>query len=118
MDDPHVILGIDRHANGLAEDPVIGQRLGPGEIDFEMRRRDVGGLHGECQESDARRRSAFHGNYYTLRPARGAKIPALSFPSIDMPNLNAILIRSSVFQLIHLRRAGALMIGGLALFTG
>src|SRR5271170_7820007 len=31
---------------------------------------------------------------------------------------NAMLIKSPVFQLIHLRRAGALTIGGLALLTG
>jgi hypothetical protein len=41
MDDPHVIVGVDPHANRRAEDPVIGQRLRPQRIHFEARR-----LHG------------------------------------------------------------------------
>ena len=38
MDDPDVIALIDRHADRRSEDPMIGQRLGPERIDFEVRR--------------------------------------------------------------------------------
>jgi hypothetical protein len=37
MNDPHMILGIHRHADGLAQNPMIGQRLGPQGIHFEAR---------------------------------------------------------------------------------
>src|SRR5204863_9061828 len=43
MDDPDVILRIDRYANGLAEDPVVRQRLRPQRVDFKPRRHDTGG---------------------------------------------------------------------------
>ena len=42
MDDPDVIVRIDPHADGLAEHPVIGQRLRPQRIDFEARRLHAG----------------------------------------------------------------------------
>ena len=42
VNDPDVILRVDRDANGLAENPVIGQRLRPHRIDFEA------GRHGRC----------------------------------------------------------------------
>ena len=38
MNDPDVILRVDRDADRLAEDPVVRQRLGPQRIDFEPRR--------------------------------------------------------------------------------
>ena len=38
MDDPHVILGIDRHADHRADHPMIRQRLGPERVDLESRR--------------------------------------------------------------------------------
>ena len=38
MDDPDVIVGVDPDADGLAEHPVIRQRLGPQRIHFEARR--------------------------------------------------------------------------------
>jgi hypothetical protein len=44
VDDPHVILRVDGDADGLAEDPVVGEGLGPEGIDFETRREDGGGL--------------------------------------------------------------------------
>src|SRR5258706_22363 len=40
MDDPDVVLIVDPHADGPAEQPVIRQRLGPQRIDFEHRRLD------------------------------------------------------------------------------
>ena len=46
MDDPDVVLRIDRHADGLPENPLVGQRLRPERIDFEPRRPDGGGFHG------------------------------------------------------------------------
>jgi hypothetical protein len=39
-----VILGVDRHARGLAHDPVVRQRLGPERIDLEPGR--LGGVCG------------------------------------------------------------------------
>jgi len=45
MNDPDVILRVDRDANGLAHDPVIGQRLGPQGIDLKARRHDTGGVN-------------------------------------------------------------------------
>jgi hypothetical protein len=46
MDDPDVIVCVDGDADGLAENPVIGERLWPSEIDFEVRRKDRGGVRG------------------------------------------------------------------------
>ena len=46
MNDPDVVLTIDRNANGLAEDPMIGERLGPHGIDFKSWRLNRGGLDG------------------------------------------------------------------------
>ena len=44
MDDPDVILGVDRQADRRAHHPVIGQRLRPERIDFEDRRLRLAGL--------------------------------------------------------------------------
>ena len=53
MDDPDVVLRIDREADRLAEDPVVGQRLGPQRIHFEPRRH-----HGRLRrDSRSSRRS-------------------------------------------------------------
>ncbi len=41
MNDPDVVVGIDPHADGLAEHPVIGKRLGPKRIDLEPGRHDA-----------------------------------------------------------------------------
>src|SRR5207248_3495126 len=38
MDDPHVILCVDRNADRLTENPFVRQRLRPQRIDFEARR--------------------------------------------------------------------------------
>jgi hypothetical protein len=38
--DPHVILVVDPHADTAADDPMVGQRLGPERIDLEARRLD------------------------------------------------------------------------------
>jgi hypothetical protein len=46
MDDPNVIVCVDGDADGLAENPVIGEMLGPSEIDFEAWRKDRGGVRG------------------------------------------------------------------------
>jgi hypothetical protein len=37
MNDPDVVLCVDRNADGHAEQPLIGQRLGPQRIDLEER---------------------------------------------------------------------------------
>ena len=66
MNDPNVIVGVDGNTDGLAEDPMIGQRLRPGEIDLEARRHHAGAVGTENNESDRRQRSAFHVAYYTL----------------------------------------------------
>ena len=36
MHDIHVVAGINRHTNAAAQQPVVGQRLGPERIHFEM----------------------------------------------------------------------------------
>src|SRR5262245_10857414 len=45
MNDPDVILRIDRHADGLAKNPVVRQRLRPKRIDFEARSHFTCGLY-------------------------------------------------------------------------
>ena len=48
MNDPDVIAGVHRHANGLTLIPAVRQRLRPHRIDFEPRRlRRAVGLSGE-----------------------------------------------------------------------
>ena len=44
MNDPDVILVIHRDADGLAHDPVVGQRLGPQRIHFKSRSLNSRGL--------------------------------------------------------------------------
>jgi hypothetical protein len=51
VDDPDVVFGVDGKSDGLAEDPVVGKRLGPERVDFEARRHNAGGLdHGTAVE--------------------------------------------------------------------
>src|SRR5580658_8532215 len=38
MDDPDVVLSIDRNADRVADDPMVRQRLGPHRIHFKPRR--------------------------------------------------------------------------------
>src|SRR6516225_8484191 len=45
MNDPDVVLTVDRHADGHAEEPVIRQRLRPKGIDFKHRRLNSGSLN-------------------------------------------------------------------------
>ena len=45
MNDPDMVLRVHRNADGLAHDPVVGQRLRPQRVDFEARGLNVGGLH-------------------------------------------------------------------------
>src|SRR5262249_4478771 len=44
VNDPDVILGVDRYADSLSENPMVRQRLRPQRIDFEPRRRGGSGL--------------------------------------------------------------------------
>ena len=37
MNDPHVVLGVDRNPDGHAEQPLVGQRLRPQRVDLEHR---------------------------------------------------------------------------------
>ena len=61
MDDPEVILRVDAEADRLAHDPMIGQRLGPHRIDFELRRGDhVLRLRVERALADAERDERDH----------------------------------------------------------
>ena len=46
VNDPDVILGIDRHSDCLAENPVVRQRLGPQRVHFEPGRHGGGGPGG------------------------------------------------------------------------
>jgi hypothetical protein len=46
MDDPHMVVRIYGHADGLAEDPVVRERLGPHRIDFKPGRGNGCGLDG------------------------------------------------------------------------
>jgi hypothetical protein len=46
MDNPDVVVRIDRDADGLAKQPVVRQRLGPHRVDFEPRRLgSTGGMY-------------------------------------------------------------------------
>src|SRR5438093_1146548 len=77
MDDPDVILGVDRHADRRAEQPVIGKRFRPHRIHFEARRlraafglRRSGSLERELSDEQCRQeRDERAGNQQmTLRP--------------------------------------------------
>ena len=59
MNDPDVVLLIDPHADGPAEQPVIRQRLRPQRIDFEHRRLDGASLRVRLilQHATGRRRA-------------------------------------------------------------
>jgi len=46
MNDPDVILAIHRHADGVALNPVVRQRLGPHRVDLEPGRLDARGFDG------------------------------------------------------------------------
>ena len=51
MNDPDVILAIHRHADRLAEYPVVGERLGPERVDLEPRRRGDCRLHAISEDA-------------------------------------------------------------------
>ena len=59
VNDPDVILGVDRNADGHAQQPMIRQRLRPHGIDFKTRRLYARGFHGgalfEHRGTDAER---------------------------------------------------------------
>ena len=46
MNNPNVVLGVHRDANGRADDPMVRKRLWPQRIDFKLRRFDAGGSDG------------------------------------------------------------------------
>ena len=88
MDDPDVVLAVDGDAGDLAEDPFVGQRLGPVRIDGELGRLGVG-LRGdrsaggdECG-SQGRKQQAVHGRS-PGRPIgpRGDAVSALMVASL------------------------------------
>ena len=65
MDDPDIVLGVDRDADGHAEQPLVGQRLRPQRIDLEDRRfhhralrdrRVLQHRHADAERRDARGR--------------------------------------------------------------
>jgi len=60
VNDPDMIVGIDKDADGLSEHPMIGHRLRPHRIDFEARRLHCGLRGGGClvehRLADAERR--------------------------------------------------------------
>ena len=43
VDDEDMILRVDTHSNHVAQNPMVGQRLGPERIDLEPRRLDAAG---------------------------------------------------------------------------
>jgi len=61
MDDPDVIVCVDGDADGLAENPVIGERLRPSEIDFEAWRKDRGRVRG-AEKSHTSEQMEMHGD--------------------------------------------------------
>ena len=68
VDDPDVVAGVDPHADGVAEHPVVRQRLGPERVDLVARRLrralDAGGGHvverrlGDAQGDDGSERGS------------------------------------------------------------
>ncbi len=86
MNDPDMILRVHRDADGLAHDPMVGQRLGPQRIDLEARRGDGGGFHhrmflqqkrsdtqraSKCQETETSISIALHVDQPSSRNTRG-----------------------------------------------
>ena len=66
LNDPDIVLAVDRDARDLAQNPVVGQRLRPGRIDLVLRRvaRSAGcgdaGLVGGCADPRVVGRTARH----------------------------------------------------------
>src|SRR5216683_3464609 len=42
LEDPNMVVAVDREAADLADEPVIGQLLGPGRVDLVLRRPRIG----------------------------------------------------------------------------
>ncbi len=76
VDDPDVVLAVDGDAGDLAEDPFVGQRLGPERINGELGRLgvglrgDVGAGENECG-SQGRKQQAVHGRSPVVIGPRG-----------------------------------------------
>src|SRR4029077_14263751 len=75
VDDPHMVARVDGDAGDLAEDPVVGQRLGPGSVDLEAARGLASrGLRAREQRSggDENSKGILHilSSYLTLPRAR------------------------------------------------
>jgi hypothetical protein len=60
MDDPNVVLGIDSHSDGLAQDPVVREGLGPSQIGLEAGGDDAGGVGNSQENGSACHRGRFH----------------------------------------------------------
>ena len=59
VDNPNMVLGVNRHADSHAEQPVVGQRLWPHGIHFKPGRHHTGGLNRlsfEHQRGNSKRR--------------------------------------------------------------
>ena len=52
MNNPNVVLGIHRDANGRADDPMVRKRLWPQRVHFELWRFDAGGGDGSAPLED------------------------------------------------------------------
>ncbi|MBN9554766.1 MAG: hypothetical protein J0H61_08850 [Alphaproteobacteria bacterium] len=46
MDDPDIVVLVHVQPDGVAHQPMVGQRLGPERIDLEFRHHDVAGILG------------------------------------------------------------------------
>jgi hypothetical protein len=71
MDDPDVVLTVDRDAGDLAEDPVVRERLRPERFGLEFRHRLIGGNRGRNGGGDQRKRqgtSTYHDSLPAAAP--------------------------------------------------
>jgi hypothetical protein len=52
MDNPDMVMGINRHADGHSENPMVRQGFRPHWVHFKPWRLDTGGLYGSLLEHD------------------------------------------------------------------
>jgi hypothetical protein len=68
VNNPDVVFRVGRDADGCAQNPVVRERLGPGQVDFKPRSQDGGAL-GESHGGKKQEWGTLHSldfNYYTF----------------------------------------------------
>src|SRR5207247_7527501 len=80
MDDPDVVFVVDRHSNGLAQQPMVRQRLRPQRIDFESRGLDTRSFDSSSLLQYAARRQQQRQHYDKQQANAQITLHAPSFP--------------------------------------